>query len=192
MVMTPLSIISGLALLAVLLLLSWTDIKSYRLPDKLTFSLMGLGLIEGFISNILTERLIGMAIGYLVFVGIEYSFKALRGKDGLGRGDAKLLAAGGAWCGWMGLPFIVLIAKRPYSLRTVFSSRHFYGLGFRGLCSGFIIKGVADRHKAQLWAQPFPNHHQRGLLDVLPYSVCRSQFLAAPIKSNLDFYLQGP
>jgi len=111
MVMTPLSIISGLALLAVLLLLSWTDIKSYRLPDKLTFSLMGLGLIEGFISNILTERLIGMAIGYLVFVGIEYSFKALRGKDGLGRGDAKLLAAGGAWCGWMGLPFIVLIAS---------------------------------------------------------------------------------
>jgi len=41
----------------------------------------------------------------------EYAFKTLRGKDGLGRGDAKLLAAGGAWCGWMGLPFIVLIAS---------------------------------------------------------------------------------
>ena len=37
--------------------------------------------------------------------------EALRGIDGLGRGDAKLLAAGGAWCGWIGLPFIVLIAS---------------------------------------------------------------------------------
>ena len=52
-----------------------------------------------------------MALGYLVFVAIEYGFRALRGKDGLGRGDAKLLAAGGAWCGWMGLPFIILIAS---------------------------------------------------------------------------------
>jgi len=111
MVIPPLTIIFGLALLAALLLLSWIDIKSYRLPDKLTFPLMGLGLIEGFISNIFPERLIGLALGYLGFVAIEYGFKALRGKEGLGRGDAKLLAAGGAWCGWMGLPFIVLIAS---------------------------------------------------------------------------------
>lgn len=101
----------GTALVGFLAGLSWTDIKSYRLPDKLTFPLMGLGLIEGYIANVFSERVIGMALGYLVFVTIEYGFKALRGKDGLGRGDAKLLAAGGAWCGWMGLPFIVLIAS---------------------------------------------------------------------------------
>ena len=91
--------------------LSWTDIKSYRLPNTLTFPLMGLGLIEGYLADVLMERIIGMTLGYLVFVAIEYGFKAMRGKDGLGRGDAKLLAAGGAWCGWMGLPFIVLIAS---------------------------------------------------------------------------------
>ena len=101
----------GIILLAVLIALSWTDIKSYRLPDTLTFPLMGLGLFQGYVAGLLSERIIGMAIGYLVFVMIEYGYKALRGKDGLGRGDAKLLAAGGAWCGWMGLPFIVLIAS---------------------------------------------------------------------------------
>ena len=72
---------------------------------------MGLGLIEGYLADVLMERIIGMTLGYLVFVAIEYGFKAVRGKDGLGRGDAKLIAAGGAWCGWMGLPFIVLIAS---------------------------------------------------------------------------------
>lgn len=104
-------ILFGLGLFLVLMALSWTDIKHYRLPNKLTFPLMGLGVVEGFLTNALTERLLGMAIGYMVFVAIEYGFKAFRGKDGLGRGDAKLLAAGGAWCGWMGLPFIVLIAS---------------------------------------------------------------------------------
>ena len=94
-----------------LITLSWTDIKHYRLPDKLTFPLMGLGLVEGFIASAFTERLLGMALGYLAFVSIEYGFKALRGKDGLGRGDAKLLAVGGAWCGWLSLPYIVLIAS---------------------------------------------------------------------------------
>lgn len=55
--------------------------------------------------------LIGALVGYSVFVAIEYSFKKISGKDGLGRGDAKLLAAGGAWCGWMSLPTIILIAS---------------------------------------------------------------------------------
>jgi len=105
------TILFGLVLLAGLALLSWTDIKSYRLPDAFTFPLMGLGLMQGFLAVEIQARLIGLALGYLAFVAIEYGFKALRGKDGLGRGDAKLLAVGGAWCGWVGLPFIVLIAS---------------------------------------------------------------------------------
>jgi len=101
----------GTVLLGFLIALSWTDIKSYRLPDKLTFPLMGVGLIEGFIEGSFSERMIGMTLGYLAFVTIEYGFRMIRSKEGLGRGDAKLLAAGGAWCGWMGLPFIILIAS---------------------------------------------------------------------------------
>jgi len=111
MALDPVTFLFGLVLLIALILLSWTDIKSYRLPDKLTFPLMWLGVLEGFFSENIKSRLLGLIIGYLVFITIEYGFKALRGKEGLGRGDAKLLAAGGAWCGWMGLPFIVLIAS---------------------------------------------------------------------------------
>lgn len=111
MVLNPVTVLFGAVLFGGLIALSWTDIKSYRLPDKLTFPLMGLGLLEGYLSGELASGIIGMVLGYLIFLAIEYGFKALRGKDGLGRGDAKLLATGGAWCGWMGLPFIVLIAS---------------------------------------------------------------------------------
>jgi len=111
MAIDPIVILFGLALFCILTILSWTDIKSYRLPDKLTLPLMGLGLMQGYLEDVFSERVLGMALGYLVFVGIEFGFKILRGKDGLGRGDAKLLATGGAWCGWAALPFIVLIAS---------------------------------------------------------------------------------
>lgn len=111
MAFNPLTLFFGLLLLSCLFELARTDIQSFRLPDKLTFPLMGFGILEGYFMGDIPSRLIGVAVGYLAFLAIEYGFKALRGKDGLGRGDAKLLAAGGAWCGWMGLPFIVLIAS---------------------------------------------------------------------------------
>ena len=111
MVFTPITLLFGTALLAGLIALSWTDIKTFRLPDKLTFPLMGLGLLQSYLTDALVPSVIGLIAGYLFFLALEYGFKALRGTDGLGRGDAKLLAAGGAWCGWMGLPFIILIAS---------------------------------------------------------------------------------
>lgn len=102
----------ALILLGVLARLAWIDFKTYRLPNVLTFPLIFLGLVQSHIlSQSLTASLIGAAIGYGLFVAIELGFKRLRKIDGLGRGDAKLLAAGGAWCGWAGLPFIVLIAS---------------------------------------------------------------------------------
>ena len=102
----------ALILLGVLARLAWIDFKTYRLPNVLNFPLIFLGLVQSHIlSQSLTASLIGAAIGYGLFVAIELGFKRLRKIDGLGRGDAKLLAAGGAWCGWAGLPFIVLIAS---------------------------------------------------------------------------------
>ena len=111
MIIGPVTFLFGLLLLGGLATLTWTDIQSFRLPDKLTFPLMGMGLIYSYLMGDIIDSVIGLGLGYGVFVMIEYAFKRLRGKDGLGRGDAKLLAAGGAWCGWMGLPFIVLIAS---------------------------------------------------------------------------------
>lgn len=99
--------LGGLCALAVI------DWRTYRLPNPLTYGLITLGVFQSIILDTLTlqDSLIGAVTGYSAFVMIEWGFKRLRGIDGLGRGDAKLLAAGGAWCGWWGLPFIVLIAS---------------------------------------------------------------------------------
>ena len=101
----------GGVLAVFLLALSYIDLREFRLPDVLTFPLIGMGVLQSYLADALIPALIGMAIGYGAFVMIAYAFKRLRGIDGLGRGDAKLLAAGGAWVGWMGLPMIVLIAS---------------------------------------------------------------------------------
>ena len=101
----------GLCLSAFLISLAWTDYKTFRLPNKLSIPLIILGFIQSYVLSDIKASILGAAIGYLVFVAIEKGFKALRGKEGLGRGDAKLLAAGGAWCGWYGLSLIVLIAS---------------------------------------------------------------------------------
>jgi len=82
------------------------------LPDKLTLPLIPLGVLQAYLlTSDIKASIIGAVLGYAVFVGIEYAFKTLRGKEGLGRGDAKLLAVGGAWCGWHALPYIVLIGS---------------------------------------------------------------------------------
>ena len=94
-----------------LLALSFVDLREFRLPDVLTFPLIGLGLLWSYLEGNIVPALIGAALGYSVFVAIAFAFKKLRGVDGLGRGDAKLLAAGGAWVTWSGLPQIVLIAS---------------------------------------------------------------------------------
>ncbi len=100
-------------ILAVLLMaLSYIDIKTYRLPNALTFSLIGMGLIQSWLlTGSVLSSLIGAVVAYSVFVLIELGFKRATGKDGLGRGDAKLFAAAGAWLGWMQLPRVALIAS---------------------------------------------------------------------------------
>ncbi len=104
--------IFGGLLLVWLLALSVIDFKTYRLPNKLTYSLLGLGLFQSWLlTHQLNAALIGAVVGYGVFVLIETGYRHLRGQDGLGRGDAKLLGAGGAWLGWSALPYIVLIGS---------------------------------------------------------------------------------
>ena len=123
--------VSFAILASLLLALSIIDLKTFRLPNVLTFALIGTGLIEAWIyygglTNIIwggfTNRLIGAGLGYSIFVAIEVLFKKVRGVDGLGRGDAKLLAGGGAWCGWMALPFIVLIGSFMGLVAALFPS----------------------------------------------------------------------
>lgn len=102
----------GSVLLIWLTLLSIIDLRSFRLPNTLTYSLLGLGLVQSWLLiDQLTAALIGAFAGFTVFVLVETAFRRLRGRDGLGRGDAKLLAAGGAWLGWSALPYTILIGS---------------------------------------------------------------------------------
>jgi leader peptidase (prepilin peptidase)/N-methyltransferase len=97
-------------LLLTLALLDW---RHFWLPDALTLPLAFFGFTIGLWATdvILIDRIIGAAIGYLALLAIALSYRALRGRDGLGLGDAKLLGALGAWFGWQVLPFILLIAS---------------------------------------------------------------------------------
>ncbi len=106
-------ILFGCILLATLATLAWIDAKTFRLPNLLTLPLMAIGFLFAYLfsSPSLVASIIGAVIGYAGFVFLEYLFRRIYKKDGLGRGDAKLLAVGGAWCGSLGLPYIILIAS---------------------------------------------------------------------------------
>jgi leader peptidase (prepilin peptidase)/N-methyltransferase len=95
-----------------LLTLALIDLRAFILPDVLTLPLIpaGLGVILLINPDQLQSHLLAAVLGWLAFTGIALAYGYLRGREGLGAGDAKLLTAGGAWVGLQGLPGIVLIA----------------------------------------------------------------------------------
>jgi leader peptidase (prepilin peptidase)/N-methyltransferase len=94
-----------------LLALALIDWRDGILPDVLTLPLLALGLVVTYFSGAdLLDSALGAALGFLLFAAIRWLYQRVRGREGLGLGDAKLLAAAGAWVGWDSLPSIVLIA----------------------------------------------------------------------------------
>ena len=96
-----------------LLILSTIDLAHMLLPDQLTLPLLWLGLL-GSISILPitpTQSILGAIIGYGFLWSLFWVFKLLTGKEGLGYGDFKLLAALGAWLGWQQLPLVILLAS---------------------------------------------------------------------------------
>ena len=93
-----------------LLALGWIDGEHLRLPDMLTLPLVVAGLVATWVLEPegVGDHAVAAAVAYLAFRGIAGGYRALRGRDGLGQGDAKLLAASGAWVGVAGLPHVVL------------------------------------------------------------------------------------
>jgi leader peptidase (prepilin peptidase) / N-methyltransferase len=93
-----------------LLALGWIDARRWLLPDPLTLPLIiaGLAAAVAFDPEQLTDRALGAALGYLGLRVVALLYRRLRGREGLGHGDAKLLAAAGAWVGAMALPQVVL------------------------------------------------------------------------------------
>lgn len=105
--------LSALLLLWALIAMSFIDLDTQLLPDELTLPLMWLGLIVNLEGTFvpLREAVIGAAAGYLSLWLVYWLFRAVTGKEGIGYGDFKLLAALGAWMGWMMLPLIVLLSS---------------------------------------------------------------------------------
>lgn len=95
-----------------LLPLAWIDAVWLLLPDVLTLPLVLCGLAVTLVTtpDEVLWHAIGAASGYLAILGIALGYRALRGREGLGMGDAKLLAAAGAWLGVTLLPWVVLLA----------------------------------------------------------------------------------
>ncbi|GHA92754.1 hypothetical protein GCM10009069_14730 [Algimonas arctica] len=109
---TTVTFLSGIILIVALIQLARIDWATHRLPNLITLPLLAAGLVWAFGTvDDFYIHLLGAALGYGVFWAVEVIYRLIRKRDGLGRGDAKLLAVGGAWCGAWALPIIVLIAS---------------------------------------------------------------------------------
>ncbi|WP_368642847.1 A24 family peptidase [Castellaniella ginsengisoli] len=104
--------LAAIVFVSVLLALAWIDAETGFLPDFLTLPLLWLGLLVNVDMTFapLAHAVVGAAGGYLAFWCVDGAFRALTGREALGRGDFKLLAALGAWLGWTALPRVVFAA----------------------------------------------------------------------------------
>ncbi len=95
-----------------LLTLAWIDLRQWLLPDLLTLPLNVAGLAAAALldPDTVLDRALGAALGYAALRAIAAVYRALRQREGLGGGDAKLLGAAGAWVGATALPQVILVA----------------------------------------------------------------------------------
>lgn len=96
-----------------LIALTMIDVDHQLLPDDITLPLLWLGLAFNVVGTFvpLQDAVIGAIAGYLSLWSVYWVFKLITGKEGMGYGDFKLLAALGAWLGWQALPLIILLSS---------------------------------------------------------------------------------
>lgn len=97
----------------VLVALTFIDFDTQLLPDSMTLPLLWLGLLFNLwgVHAPLQEAVVGAMAGYLLLWSVYWLFRLVTGKEGMGFGDFKLLAAIGAWFGWTALPAVILLAS---------------------------------------------------------------------------------
>ena len=95
------------------IIIFFIDLKHFIIPNSLTFSMMILGFIKSFDQNLNSlfpnyfNSLLGGILGYGIIWLIIVFYKLVRNKEGMGLGDAKLLAVIGFWFGWIAIPFVI-------------------------------------------------------------------------------------
>jgi leader peptidase (prepilin peptidase) / N-methyltransferase len=102
------------ALVATLIALAFIDLDTQFLPDSLTLPLLWAGIasaVFGWIPVSLKDSVYGAMAGYLSLWLVFHAYRIIRGREGMGAGDFKLLAALGAWMGWLAIPSIILLAS---------------------------------------------------------------------------------
>jgi len=115
---------------ATLIALAFIDIDTQFLPDDLTLPLMWAGIVAaalGWIPVTLSASVAGAAVGYLSLWLVFHAYRLIRGKEGMGAGDFKLLAALGAWMGWQLIASIILLSSAvgaAVGIVLVVSRRH--------------------------------------------------------------------
>ena len=132
--------VAGIVLTWALIALSAIDIDTQLLPDDITLPLMWLGLMLSLFHGSLgggplfvdpTSAIVGAAAGYLTLWSVYQAFKLVTGKEGMGYGDFKLLAALGAWLGWQMLPLVILLSAvvgAVFGIAMIVFARHGRGV----------------------------------------------------------------
>ena len=108
------SVLLWCSLTATLVALAFIDLDTLYLPDDLTLPLMWAGIVSaafGWIPIPLGASVGGAVAGYLSLWFVFHAYRLIRGKEGMGAGDFKLLAALGAWLGWQLIPSIILLSS---------------------------------------------------------------------------------
>jgi leader peptidase (prepilin peptidase)/N-methyltransferase len=105
--------LAGLVFTYFLIAMTLIDYDTKTLPDDLTYPLLWLGLLINLNGTIvpLRDAVIGAMAGYVSLWAVYWLFKLVTGKEGMGYGDFKLLAALGAWMGWAMLPTIIILSS---------------------------------------------------------------------------------
>jgi leader peptidase (prepilin peptidase)/N-methyltransferase len=127
-----------------LVALAAADFKYHLLPDFLTLPLIAFGLAAtwALAPDILSQHLIGAAAGFGGVALLRFVYEKMRGREGMGLGDAKLLAAAGAWTGWVGLPSILAIAAVSALVFALWSKGRSLALADRVPFGPFLAGGL--------------------------------------------------
>jgi len=124
-----LTAVAAIVFIWLLIALTFIDFDTQLLPDDITLPLLWLGIIFNLFNTFttLSNSIVGAIAGYLVLWSVYWLFKLVTGKEGMGYGDFKLLAAIGAWLGWSLLPLVIMLSSvvgAVVGITLIIAARH--------------------------------------------------------------------